>query len=238
MKTRGFFITGTDTGVGKTVATALLLKALQRRGLNVGVMKPVETGVDPECHSAANSDARFLIEAGGLDDDPGDVCVYRFKTPASPHQAARAEGRELELRPILEAYGRLAARHDWMLVEGIGGLLAPLNASECAADLARALGLPLIIVTRYTLGTQNHTRLTVEAARQRDLKIAALLFNTAGPEPLTPIEQAQPGLAAELCRVALTGELPFIPELGQGGRLPDDGARWEAGLKLDALLAL
>jgi len=236
MNSRGFFITGTDTGVGKTVATALLLKAMQRRGLNVGVMKPVETGVDPECHSAANSDARFLSEAGELDDDPGDVCVYRFKMPASPHQAARAEGQRLELNPILDAYRRLAARHDWMLVEGIGGLLAPLNATECAADLVRALDLPLIIVTRYAVGTQNHTRLTVEAARQWNLKIAALLFNAAGPEPLTPIEQAQPGLAAELCGVALTGELPFIPELDQGG-LPADGTRWEAGLPVEALLS-
>ena len=98
----GYFITGTDTGVGKSVVTACLTTLFKSRGENVGVMKPIETGVDPECSSAANSDAKFLMEVSGVQD--ADVCTYRLKTPASPYQAAQIEGKEIDPEKILEKF--------------------------------------------------------------------------------------------------------------------------------------
>ena len=124
---QGYFITGTDTNVGKTVVTACLANLFKNRGENVGVMKPIETGVDPECSSSANSDAKFLIEVTGVQDALEDVCPYRLKTPASPYQAAKIEGKELYPEKILERFCTLQSKHSMMLVEGIGGLLVPIT---------------------------------------------------------------------------------------------------------------
>ncbi|MFQ5481285.1 MAG: dethiobiotin synthase [Nitrospinaceae bacterium] len=210
---KGYFITGTDTGVGKTVVTALLLRWMQEHHRAAGVMKPVETGVDPECHSAANSDALFLMEVSGLQDPPGDVSPYRFKAPASPYQSARLQGRQVSPSLLTAAFNRLAARHDLMLVEGIGGLLVPLTAEMTVAGLAREWDLPLILVTRYTLGTVNHTLLTLQAAREHGLPVTGLVFNQTAPGPLSAIERDQPRLLAELTGVRVLGEMPYFPKL-------------------------
>ena len=219
MNTRGLFITGTDTGVGKTVLTALLALWLRRAGKSVGVMKPVETGVDPLCHSAANSDARFLMETAQLDLPSEAVCQFRYKTAASPWQAAGQEGAPVRLPAIRAAFDQLASKTDWMLVEGIGGLRVPLNAEDCVADLARALGLPVLIATRYALGTQNHTLMTVDVARAWSLDIAGLAFCRSEAAPLTPVEQAQPALLGERCGLQTVLEIPYFPEM-ETGRLP------------------
>ncbi len=206
----GFFITGTSTGVGKTIATAVLLKWMQAKGLKVGVMKPVETGVDPECHSSANSDARFLMEAGGIADDPSEVCAVRFKTPASPFQAGRMEDSPLDPEAILSAFEKLKGRHDWMLVEGVGGLMVPLTEQETVVDLVTRFQLPLILVASYTLGTQNHTLLTIECAQRHNLEVAGLIFNKLSPEPLSAIELEQPQILCERTGLPLLAELPYL----------------------------
>ncbi len=209
---KGFFITGTDTGVGKTVVTAILLSWLKDQGERVGVMKPVECGVDPECFSAANSDAHFLMEVADGQDNDNEVCPFRFKTPASPYQAGLIEGRAVDLEKIIATFSALASRHDWMLIEGIGGLMVPLTSNEVVADLALTLKLPLILVTRYSLGTQNHTLLTIEVARQRGLPIAGLVFNKTSAAPLSSIEQSQPTLLCARTGLPLLAEIPFIKE--------------------------
>ena len=209
---RGFFITGTDTGVGKTIATAVLLLWLKARGEKTGVMKPVECGVDPECFSAANSDARFLMEVGDVDDSDAEVCPFRYKTPTSPYQAGSSEGRSVDLEWIVSSFNRLANRHDCMLVEGVGGLMVPLTTGTVVADLAAKIKLPLILVTRYTLGTQNHTLLTLEAARQKGLPIAGLIFNKIDPAPLSLLEKSQPELLSQWTGLPILAEIPFIEE--------------------------
>ncbi len=211
----GYFITGTDTGVGKTTATATLLLWCQSRGLDVGVMKPMETGVDPECHSSANSDARFLMEIGAIQDAPEDVCPFRFKTPASPWQAAIHEGQPVDLDWIVSVYEKLAARHDRMLVEGVGGLMVPLVPGLVVADLAAKLKLPLILVTRYTLGTQNHTLLTIDHARRRGLHLAGLVFSQTEPGDLSILEKSQPSLLSQWTGLPVLGEIPFLGTCSQ-----------------------
>ena len=163
-KSKGYFITGTDTGVGKTVVTACLLAIYRKHG-NTGIMKPIETGVNQKCSSEANSDAKFLLTISGNKDSIEEVSPVCLKPTASPLQATRITGQTVDISLILENFRRLQAKHDRMLVEGIGGLLVPLTANYSVSDLIKDMNLPLIIVSRFSLGTINHTLLTVKPAR-------------------------------------------------------------------------
>lgn len=219
---RGVFIGGTDTGVGKTRVGVALVRALRARGLRVGAMKPVETGVGDE----GPADARALREAAGGSDPLDDVCPQRFAMPAAPSVAARAEGRSLDLTAIDAAHARLRERHDFLVVEGAGGLLVPLDTEHCMADLARRFGLPLLLVARAALGTINHTRLTLEAARARGLEIAGLVVCHADGV-LSAADAANLAELRERERALWVGEIPPLAPDAEPG--PD-------ALDLDAIL--
>ncbi len=177
---RGVFVTGTDTGVGKTFVACALARALREAGVDVGVMKPIETGV-PE---AGPEDARALREAAGVEDPLELICPVRFALPASPEAAARAEDRSVSLDAIRDAFDELTRRHAFVLVEGAGGLLVPIDAGTDMADLARAFDLPLLLVARAALGTVNHTRLSLEVAEARGLEVlGVVLSHSTGPLP-------------------------------------------------------
>ena len=214
---QGYFITGTNTNVGKTVVTACLANLLKNQGENVGVMKPIETGVDPECSSSANSDAKFLIEVTGVQDALEDVCPYRLKTPASPYQAAKIEGKELYLEKILERFRALQSKHSMMLVEGIGGLLVPITRRYNVTDLALQMNLPLIIVSRIQIGILNHTLLTINAARQHGLKVAGVILNPVHEGELDTIEEDQGSLIEELSDTPILGTCPYIHDISSKG---------------------
>ncbi|HKK52634.1 MAG TPA: dethiobiotin synthase [Myxococcota bacterium] len=175
---RGLFVTGTDTGVGKTRVGCALARGLREAGVDVGVMKPAETGVP----ATGPEDANALRAAAGVDDPIELICPLRFALPAAPEVAARAEDREAPLGPVHEAFETLSSRHAFMLVEGAGGLLVPFDAQTDMSDLARALDLPVLIVARAALGTINHTRLTLEAAEARGLDVLGVVISHAdGP---------------------------------------------------------
>ena len=219
---RGFFVTGTDTGVGKTVVACALVRGLRARGVDVGGMKPIETGVQDE----GPRDALALREAAGGGDALDAVCPQRFALPAAPTVAAAAEGRRVELDAVRRAFAALAARHDCLVVEGAGGLLVPAAEGVSMADLAGELGLPLVVVARASLGTINHTRLTLEAAAARRLALAGVVISH-GSAPLTAAERENlAALRAELGS-RLVGEIPTLAP----GELPDPRC-----LDLDALL--
>ena len=175
---RGLFVTGTDTGVGKTFVTTALARALRTAGVDVGVMKPIETGVP----AAGPEDARALRLAAGVDDPLERICPVQLSLPASPEAAARAEGRTVPMAAIHEAFEFLARRRAFMLVEGAGGLLVPIDAATDMADLARAFGLPLLLVARANLGTVNHTRLSLEAAERRGVEVFGVVLSHATAE--------------------------------------------------------
>lgn len=174
------FITGTDTGVGKTFVTAALLSALRNSGVDAVAMKPVQTGSargrSPDLDFCAKV-AGWRIPRGEL----SDLCPYRFPMPASPHLAARSAGSRIVPGKILAAFRRLEKRHESVLVEGAGGLLVPLSASYDQRDLIRALRLPVMVVARAGLGTLNHTLLTVEALRPAGIAIAAVVLSQDAP---------------------------------------------------------
>jgi dethiobiotin synthetase len=174
---KGIFITGTDTGVGKTTVAVGLVQLLKAKGLDVGVMKPVATGAKWLNGELVSEDARLLIEASGARDSYGLVNPVCLSTPAAPTVAAIREGRTVEPASIWRAFKALSSNHPFLVVEGIGGLLVPIDGNLFVADLAKKMSLPIIIVARASLGTINHTLLTVEAARRRRLRIAGVVLN-------------------------------------------------------------
>lgn len=168
MSARGIFVTGTDTGVGKTVIACALVRALRDEGARVAVMKPVASGAFQTREGLRNADALALIEAAG----PGfshaydEVNPYCFEPAISPHIAAKEAGIEVDTSMIRQIYDRLAVAADWVVVEGAGGWFAPINEHQTMADLAWALSMPALLVVGLKLGCLNHaqlTRLGVEA---------------------------------------------------------------------------
>lgn len=176
-------VTGTDTGVGKTVVAAALAAALHERGTAVRTFKPVMSGIDLPHDPDWPLDHELLGTAVGI--EAADVTPLTFGPAYSPHLAAELAGVTIEPQRLLEAARAAAAQTDVLIVEGIGGLLVPITYEYSMRDFARELGLPVVIVARPALGTINHTLLTVEAARAAELEIAAVVLN---PWPQQPSE--------------------------------------------------
>lgn len=175
----GYFVTGTDTGVGKTTVSRALLAAASARGLRTRCFKPAESG----CSRAADGnliprDAYALWEATDRTQPLESVCLYPFEEPVAPGVAAARLGTSIDLRAIVADVSAVQAdAPDFLLVEGAGGLLVPLGGRQSIADMAVLLGLPLLIVARPTLGTINHTLLTIEAAQGRGLAVHGVIFS-------------------------------------------------------------
>ena len=236
MPAQGLFITGTDTGVGKTVVTAAILAWLQHQGKKVGVMKPIETGVDSECSSPANSDALFLMECGGIKDAMAEICPIRLKPAASPFQAALIENRSIQPETILSAYRTLSEKYDWMLVEGIGGVRVPITRDTGVMDLMRDLVLPAVVVARYQLGTLNHTLMTLDTLKQNGIPVRGVVFNQTGPEAPDAIEQNQPRLFEELSGTQVLGEFPYIDNLNTQSFSPEKLKELETSVDFSGLI--
>lgn len=179
---QGFFVTGTDTGVGKTLVAVALTRALVARGLRTAVMKPVAAGSVATPGGPRNDDALELLDASNVAAPYEDVNPWLLSTPASPHLAARAEGVSIDPRTIIASCRRLAARSDALIVEGAGGWLAPISATETMADVAESLALPVILVVGMRLGCLNHALLTRDAIRARGLPFAGWLANKLATE--------------------------------------------------------
>jgi dethiobiotin synthetase len=186
MPQRGLFITGTDTGAGKTFVTAALAASLAASGESVVVRKPLLTGIAEASTPASPHDHELLAVASG--GSPNEIAPIRFDPPVSPHLAAEQAGVELDVEGIAASTLEAATANDVLLVEGVGGLLVPISRQQSVADLAVALGLPVVIAARPGLGTINHCLLTVEALRQRGLAVQGIVM---GPWSATPtaIEQ-------------------------------------------------
>jgi dethiobiotin synthetase len=207
---RGFFITATDTGAGKTFVTAGLARLWRRQRRAFRVCKPVATGAE----NGWSEDTRLLAEAAG-DPDLQALTPYTFAVAAAPPVAARLAGTSLRLEDLAAAVRRRAAQGNAVLVEGVGGLLCPLTERETVADLAAELALPLIVVARRALGTLNHTLLTVEAAQRRGLRLAGVVVTATTPvqglAEETVIEELQQWLA-----VPLLAALPHQSHIDDG----------------------
>jgi dethiobiotin synthetase len=222
------FVTGTDTGVGKTQIAAGLAVALRARGIDVGVMKPVETGCPRRRGRLLSLDAMTLREASGSRDALYLINPYRFREPLAPMVAAEVSGRQIEIRTLKERFDHLADRHRVILVEGSGGLMAPITDTETFLDFAGLLRLPLLVVIGSRLGALNHARLTVEAALHARLPVAGAILN----HPNKDRSLAQRTNLLALRRVLPVPVLAQIPHCSAGERQPP----WK-DLRLQRLLA-
>ena len=210
----GIFVTGTDTGVGKTVISAALARRLLQMRCSVGVMKPVETGV--RFNSPDESDAARMIVAAGLHDALELVCPYRFRAPLAPVVAAGLEGVSIEVEGIVGPYRQLAERHAFMVVEGAGGVLVPMGQDWTVRDLIARLGLPVVLVGRAGLGGINHALLTLESLGREGIVVKALVLNQT-VSSRTSFEQDQVASTVSFLReragIPVLGPLPYQSEL-------------------------
>jgi dethiobiotin synthetase len=177
----GFFVTGTDTGVGKTTFAVALIRALRQRGLNVATMKPVAAGCEWMEGRLSHDDVVALSAAANVKADPRLMNPYAFIPPIAPHIAAAQAGVAIEFDKIMAAYTALSAQSDVVVVEGVGGFRVPLGARLDTADMACVLDLPIILVVGVRLGCLNHALLTAEAIAHRGLKWAGWVANILEP---------------------------------------------------------
>jgi dethiobiotin synthetase len=205
----GIFITGTDTEVGKTLIAAGLVVALQDQGIDVGVMKPLESGA-PRFESAPiPRDAFYLKEIARIQDDLDLINPYCFQAPLAPGVAAEREGVEVGLQRIKGAYEELKGRHQFMVVEGAGGLLVPIAKGTLLPELIKLLDLPLLVVARSTLGTVNHALLTLAYCQQEGLEVKGMVINKSTPDA-DPAEDSNPQLIAQFSRAPVWGSFPYL----------------------------
>ncbi|TDY04084.1 dethiobiotin synthase [Thiohalophilus thiocyanatoxydans] len=177
----GIFVTGTDTEIGKTVCSCLLIDALQQRGLRVAAMKPVASGGQYRQGQLVNDDALQLQQQSGLNQAYELVNPYVFEPPVAPHLAARQAGEVIRPEPIQQAFSQLKAEADQIVVEGVGGWRVPLAEDFAVSDLPRLLNLPVVLVIGMRLGCLNHALLTIESIEQTGSHVVGWMANYLDP---------------------------------------------------------
>jgi dethiobiotin synthetase len=209
----GLFITGTDTGVGKTTIAAQISRQLFAQGVKVGVYKPAASGCEMVNGGLQSEDAVALWEAAGKPGTLSEVCPQLFAAPLAPHLAAMEEGKTLDTKLLRSGLQVWQNRSEFIIVEGAGGLMAPLGNDELVIDLAAEFGLPLVIVAGNRLGCINHTLLTIAAAKSRGLRIAGVILNEVDQNP------------HDVSRKSNTEEIgqrvPLVANVSFGGELPE-----------------
>lgn len=208
----GVFITGTDTEVGKTVIAGALAMLLREQGLRVGVFKPVATGCRRDVRlGLVSEDAEFLAHCADTDATLEQVNPVRYAGELAPMVAADHTKRPIDWDAIQRQWTFQQSRHDFVVVEGAGGLLVPVDKKLNMADLAQDWQLPLVLVARPGLGTINHTLLSIEAIRRRKLKLAGVVINGYRPASATLAEETNPEVIARLARMDIPVIVPFDP---------------------------
>ncbi len=211
MSGRGIFVTGTDTGVGKTVVACGLARGLVAAGFRVAVMKPVASGAERTADGLRNADALALADSGNVAADYAHINPYCFEPPISPHIAAKEAGIEVDTSRIRRGYDALAAQADWVVVEGAGGWFAPISDHRTMADLTWSLSIPALMVVGLKLGCLNHAQLTRLAIEAHGVTFAGWIASGVDPA----LERAADNLAA-LERLLGEPALAVVPNLAAG----------------------
>ncbi len=224
---RGIFVTGTDTGVGKTVVSCALVHALRAAGQRVAPMKPVAAGASQSHGRWVNEDTLALMHAADYPAEAAErVTPVLLREPMAPHIAARREGRAIDMRAVLNAFQAAGRDDTFQVVEGVGGFRVPLVPGFDTADMARAFALPVVLVVGLRLGCLNHALLTAEAIRTRGLTLAGWIANAVDPAMAVPDENV--ATLRELLAAPLLGRLPH--------RSPPDARRLAGALDVAPLL--
>lgn len=204
---KGIFVTGTDTGVGKSIVTGFLAKYLREKGYKVITQKWVQTG------SRFSADINLHLKIMGVSKSVikeylDCICPYIFKLSASPHLAAKAENKKIEIARIKQSFKILSSKFDFVIVEGIGGALVPVNDKRLVIDIANELGLPVLVVAQNKLGAINHTLMTIEVLKQRKMKILGIVFNNC-PGQNKSVLQDNPEIIRKMTKQNILGVLPW-----------------------------
>lgn len=220
---RGFFITGTDTGVGKTVVTGAIARWLVQQGKRVGVFKPIATGCRREREGLVSADAEFLAYCSRSKFALAQINPVRYHEPLAPSVAAERSGRDIDWDEIHLSYRNLTQNNDIILVEGVGGVMVPIADDYLVLDLMAELHLPVIIVARPGLGTINHTLLTVNACHARNLEISGIVINRYQPETATLAEETNPRVIARIAQTSILTITPYdkVTNVEKGRLGPD-----------------
>ena len=206
---KSLFITGTDTGVGKTFVAAGLIRAMKEKGLKVCPMKPVETGCRKKGGKLVPSDAVKLIKSAGVEESLDTVNPYRFSHPLAPAVAAEIEDAVIKKSRIISSYQSLLKKYDVTVVEGAGGVMVPVYKKYLFIDLMKDLKIPVLIVSRPGLGTINHTLLTIEALRSRGIGVIGVVFNYIQSRVKGLPEKTNPEVIEKLGGVPVLGTVPY-----------------------------
>jgi dethiobiotin synthetase len=206
----GFFITGTDTGIGKTIIAGAIAGVLRERGYDFGVYKPVQSG---HLVHQSDGDAARLKGLSGVEDSVEQICPYSVAEPLAPELALKRAGQQVTLKDLQMGYHRLKEKHTYIIIEGAGGLAVPYVQDRLVVDAAAMFDLPLIIVARPNLGTVNHTLLTIEYARQRGLQAAGVIISGYREELADIGEQTNPAMIESYSGIPVLGIVPWIDEL-------------------------
>lgn len=206
---KGIFITGTDTNVGKTVIAAGLVGALKAKGINVGVMKPIQTGGINKNNKLISEDLLILLKASKIKEDTSLLNPYCFSYPAAPNLSSKLVKKKILINKIKKTYLTLQKKYEFMVVEGIGGLMVPIKNNYLVTDLIKDLNLPLLIVARASLGTINHTLLTIKCAQINALKILGIIINNPTLSKNTLVERTNPKIIEKITKIPVLAVIPF-----------------------------
>lgn len=216
---KSYFVTGTDTGVGKTVITAAIASVLKKRGIDVGVMKPIATGISKNGRFKSE-DVEILHDAASTNDDEKTINPVFLPLPVSPYDASKDLGLKIDMEMIVERYNYLAKSHQMVLVEGIGGIMTPITRDFFVADMIKQMNLETIVVTRSTLGTINHTTMTIEMCKKYQIPVKGLIINYFD-EKGGPAERNAPFTLHEVTRLPILGIIPFVKDYQKSEMMVD-----------------
>jgi len=205
---KGVFITGTDTEVGKTIIAGGLARLLRNMRINVGVMKPVETGGKYKKGKLVGKDTEYLIRMSKIQDTYRHINPYILQYPLAPYVAAKLEGKKIYKKKILTSFRNLTDKYDFLIVEGCGGFLVPITSNYMISDLARDMKLPIIVVARAGLGSINHTLLSLYHARRSGLKVIGIIINKTSRN-IQMSEKTNPQIIRAFGRVPILGIIPY-----------------------------
>ena len=207
---KSYFVTGTDTGVGKTAITAALAASLRKRGIDVGVMKPIATGI-PQKNGFKSADVTLLHEAAKVNDSEEVINPVFLTVPSSPYDATKALGLKIDMKIIREKFQHLLKIHQMLLVEGIGGIMTPITKDFFVADMIKEMKLETIIVTRSTLGTLNHTLMTFRMCKEYGIAVKGMIINYFD-EKGSLAERNAPSTLHEITGLPILGIIPFVKD--------------------------
>jgi len=212
-KVKGIFITGTDTGVGKTFVLTVIHKILITKKIKCGIMKPISTGIDPKIK--VSQDVLFYKKYCSVDDNPELINPVSFKLPLAPYTATKLSKKNINLDKVFSAYENLSQKYDFLIVEGIGGIAVPITKNYFVADLIKNMKLSCIIVSRPFLGTINHTLLTVDYAKRKDIDIKGIIFNSTQKQLKDIAEKTNPNIIKELTGINIIGNIPYYNKVNE-----------------------